>query len=171
MRQFVLMAIASLALSFSVQAQKFGYVDSQALLMEMEEVKAAESNLKAFRDIKQKAFEEKIQKFQAELNELERRNAEGELTPKMIQEEQVRMQAKQEELAQEEAKIADDLSARREKEFQPIFDRVNTAIASVAKEEGMVYIFEGGAGGVILYADDSMDITDKVKSKLMASQN
>lgn len=170
MRQFFLMAIASLALTFSVQAQKFGYVDSQLLLQKLEEVKAAESNLKAFRDIQQKAFEEKIQKFQAELAELERRNAEGELTPKMIQEEQVKMQAKQQELADEESKIAQNLAERREKEFQPIFDRVNNAIQSVAKQEGLIYVFDSAPGGVILYADESMDITAKVESQLLASQ-
>jgi outer membrane protein len=49
--------------------------------------------------------------------------------------------------------------------MQPILDKVNEAIQSVAKEQGFHYIFDANSG-VILYADESTDVTNLVKAKL-----
>ena len=49
----------------------------------------------------------------------------------------------------------------------PILDEVRNAIAAVAKENGYSYIFDGSPGvGVLLYADDSTNVTGLVKAKL-----
>ncbi len=166
MRNLFLVAILLFAGALSVQAQKFGYVNSEQLLSEMEEMKAAESDLIAYRDQQQKLFQTKIEAFQAEVQKFQADQEAGNLTPKQVQETGAKLQAKQETLGQEEQKISEQLQQRRQEKIQPIFDKVNTAIASIAKEDELTYVFDGSTGGVILYADESADITTKVKTKL-----
>ncbi len=166
MRNALFVALLCLAAGFSVQAQKFGYVYSEELLTSLEEMKAAETDLTAYSTQQQKLFQDKVKKFQDELAELQRKNEAGEMTPKQLQEAQTSVQAKQEELGAEEQKIAEAIQKQRATKIQPIFDRVNKAIADVAKEDQLTYVFDGSAGGVILYAEDSMNITEKVKAKL-----
>lgn len=168
MRSFFLAVVLLFAGALSLQAQKFGYVDSEALLSEMDEMKAAETDLVAFRDQKQKLFQTKIESFQAEVQQFQADQQEGKLTPIQIQEKTTALEAKQQSLAQEEQTISQDLQKRRQEKIQPIFDKVNQAIEAVAKEDALTYVFDGTQGGVILYADDSADITSKVKSKLAA---
>ena len=166
MRQSLLIALLCLAAAFSVQAQKFGYVYSEELLAGLDEMKSAESELTTFRDQQQKLFQSKIESFQAEVKKFQDDQAAGNLTPKQIQETQTRLQAKQEELGNEEQRIAEAIQKRRAEQIQPIFDKVNSAISAVAKEDQLTYVFDGSAGGVILYAEDSMNITSKVQQKL-----
>jgi len=169
MRNAILITLCCFATAFStLQAQSFGYVNSQELLAGMEEVKAAESNLVGFRDQKQKLLQMEIEKFQQELATLEQRNAAGELTPKQIEEEQVRMQTEQQRIGKMETDMGQEIATRREKEFQPIFDKVNEAIEKIAKEKSYQYVFDAAAGGVILYADEKMDLTAEVKAALAA---
>lgn len=169
MRNAILITLCCFLTAFStIQAQSFGYVNSQELLQGLEEVKAAESNLVGFRDQKQKMLQMEIEKFQQQLATLEKRNAEGDLTPKQIEEEQARMQTEQQRIGKMEADMGQEIAARREKEFQPIFDKVNAAIEQVAKAKSCQYVFDASAGGVILYADESMNLTAEVKT-VMAS--
>ncbi len=166
MRNLFLVALLFVAGAFTAQAQKFGYVNSESLLSQMEDMKAAESDLVAYRDQQQKLFQTKVESFQAEVAELQRKNEAGEMTPKQLQEAQTRLQTKQETLGTEEQTISESLQKRRQDKIQPIFDKVNKAIEAVAKEDQLTYVFDGSTGGVILYADESSDITTKVKAKL-----
>ncbi len=165
-RTLTLLAACFVLAAVSAQAQKIGYVNSQLLLADMPEVKAAETDLVSYREQQEKLLKTKIEGFQTELAELERKNTEGELTPKQIQEEQTRMQTKQQEIQQFEASVNEQLAKRREEKFQPVFDRVNSAIAEIAKADNYQYVFDMAAGGVILYADESMDLTSKVKTEM-----
>ena len=59
------------------------------------------------------------------------------------------------------------LGDKREALLAPILEQVKTAIDAVAKENGYTYIFDGSPGvGVILYADESTNVTALVKTKL-----
>ncbi|MBO4739992.1 MAG: OmpH family outer membrane protein, partial [Bacteroidales bacterium] len=49
--------------------------------------------------------------------------------------------------------------------LQPIKDRVEKAIAEVAKENGYSYVFDSGLG-VLLYQDESDNIFELVKKKI-----
>ena len=169
MRNVLLLTLCCFATTFSsLQAQSFGYVNSQELLAGMDEVKAAESNLVGFRDQKQKMLQMEIEKFQQEVTTLEKLNAEGGMSPKELEVAQARMQTEQQRIGKMEADMGQEIAARREKEFQPIFDKVNSAIEKVAKEKSYQYVFDAAAGGVILYADENMDLTADVKTAMAA---
>ena len=147
----------------SLQAQKFGYVNSQAILAEMPEVKQAEANLEALQKQLQKKLQDSMTKLQQDYVTVQQRVERGELSPKQQEEEAKKLQDRQNQLAQEEQNMVQQIQKKRADELNPILEKVNTAIAEVAKENGYQFIFEQG---VLLYFEESQDVSDLVKAKL-----
>ena len=148
-----------------VYAQKFGYLNSAALLAEHPQVKAADSELEALQKQLSSQLQKKVDALKANYAELDGKQKNGTITPKDFQDQLKKLQEKELELGQEEQSLQSQLIKKREELYQPIIDKVNEAIESVAKEGGFNYIFDQSAG-VILYADESQDVSAQVKGKL-----
>jgi outer membrane protein len=154
-------------LSVSLNAQKFGYVDSGAILEVMPEVKEAESNLEALGKQLQAKGEKMMQDFQLKYQDLQKRVQAGDITPKDQEAESVKLEEERNKIVQYDQDMQKQLSDKRESLLTPILDKVKNAINEVAKENNYTYIFDGSPGvGVILYADESTDVTNLVKTKL-----
>ncbi len=147
------------------QAQKFGYVNSAAILTDMPEMKQMQSTLKAYESILKKDGEAKVAAFQQKQAAAAKKKGEGEMAPKEEETVTTELQKMQEELYAYGQKMEADMAEKQQKEMEPILSKVNTAIQDVAKEGGFQYIFDAQSG-VILYADESTDVTTLVKAKL-----
>lgn len=149
--------------AISVKAQKFGYVNSQEILANMPEVKQAEATLEALQKQLQKKLQDGMTKLQQDYVVIQQKVERGELSPKQQEEEAKKLQDRQTQLAQEEQGMVEQIQKKRSDELSPILEKVNKAIADVAKEDGYQFIFEQG---VLLYYDESQDVSAKVKAKL-----
>ncbi|MBK9338659.1 MAG: OmpH family outer membrane protein [Lewinellaceae bacterium] len=49
--------------------------------------------------------------------------------------------------------------------YKPILERVNTAMQDVAKENAYLIVFDSSTQ-ILLYGDESLDVTPLVKAKL-----
>lgn len=148
----------------SLFAQKFGHVDSQAIMQGMPEVSKVSGELEA----KAKEYENELQGMQKEfqtryeeyeksastMNDTKRKEVETELQ-QMNQKIQDTYQAHQQELAK-----------LQQEKFQPIQNKIITAINNVGKAGGYVYIMDKSAG--IPYISDTLskDVTSEVKAEL-----
>jgi outer membrane protein len=150
---------------FSLQAQKFGFLNSAALLQEMPEVKEAEANLETLQKQLQARGQKLLEEFQTKYADLERRHNEGGIAPKDLEAEAQKLREEEANLGKYEQDMQRQILEKREALLQPILDRVNAAIKALAEEENYTYIFDSSSG-VLLYADDSTDVTAKVKAKL-----
>ena len=159
------LALAIILCVSQVQAQKFGYLNSAALLSEMAEVKQADANLETLQKQLQKQLQKSIEDLQGEYLELQKKEKRGELSPKQIQEEAAKLKTKEEGLAKSEQGMVQQMQEKRESLLKPILDRVNKIISQVATENGYDYIFDSSVG-MILYADEKYDVTSLVKAKL-----
>ncbi|MBK9982596.1 MAG: OmpH family outer membrane protein [Saprospiraceae bacterium] len=165
--KYTLMLVLAVTFCVSAEAQKIGYVDSGSLLEMMPKVKEAESNLETLGKQLQAKGQKMMTDYQTKAQDLQRRVQAGDIAPK-DQDAQVAM------LKDDEAKIQQfdqdmqkQLSDKREALLAPILNEVKTAIQTVAKENGYTYIFDGSPGvGVLLYADETTNITAQVKAKL-----
>jgi len=165
--KYAVLLVISLAFVQWTSAQKFGFLNSAALLQEMPEVKEAEANLETLQKQLQARGEKMLQEFQASYIELERKNNQGEISPIELEEQTQLLKTKETEIAQFEQNMQRQIMEKREQLLQPILDRVNEALKEVAQEEGYAYIFDASPGnGILLYADQSTDVMDKVKLKL-----
>ena len=165
--RYSLATIVGTLLSISVSAQKFGYVNSGAILEAMPAVKEAESNLEALGKQLQAKGEKMMQDFQLKYQDLERKVQAGEITPKDQETQTAALETERNAILQYDQDMQKQLTDKREALLTPILDQVKNAITAVAKENSYTYIFDGSPGvGVILYADESTDVTSMVKAKL-----
>lgn len=163
--KYLALSLFTLFLAGKADAQKFGYLNSKALLAEMPEVKQANSNLEALQKQLQKRGQQMLQTLQTNYQELQRKEQQGELSPKQLEEEAKLLKQKEEELGKFEQDMQKQLVEKENQLLQPILEKVNTAIRAVASENGFTYIFDASLG-FILYADESTDVTNLVKAKL-----
>lgn len=156
---------ALLITAVSVNAQKFGYVNSAQLLAELPAVKAADSQLETYQQQLMSSGEAMVKKLETKVQAYSKEAQEGLLS-------QVQMQKKEEELGAEQAKIQqyevevqNKILAKREELYKPILDKVKVALEAVGKEQGYTMIFDSSAG-TILHANDSENVMDIVKTKM-----
>lgn len=154
-----------LAGATQADAQKFGYCNSIALMSQLAEVKQAESDLQGFQAQLNKKGQLMVKEFQDKYAELQRKKEQGTVAPKDYDEQMAKLQQEQNAIDDFAQKMQADLAKRREEAFKPILDKVNAAMKAVATEKGFVYVFDSSTQ-VILYADESLDVTELVKAKL-----
>lgn len=167
MKYALLMAFGLIASISSAQAPKFGFVNSGAILEAMPQVKEAESNLEALGKQLQAKGEKMMQDFQLKYQELQRKVDAGEITPKAQEAESAALEEQRNTIMAYDQDMQKQLADKRDSLLSPILAQIKTAIDAVAKDNGFTYIFDGSPGvGVILYADESTNITALVKTKL-----
>ena len=169
MKEFILKTgiLAAVLLMFAghVNAQKFGYVNSALVLSEMPEMKQLQSSLEAFQKVKQKEGEAKMKAFEQKRAAAAQKKEAGSMAPVEEQQVMAELQKMQEELYQFSANAEKEVAEKQQKDMEPILTKVNDAINAVAKEGSFQYIFDAQSG-VILYADESSDVTELVMAKL-----
>lgn len=146
-------------------SQKFGYCNSSALLTSIPDMKQADSELKSFQTQLTKKGQEMVKALQDKAADLKRKEELGTISPKDLETQNAKLAEEQDAIAKYEQDVYQKLSEKREQLFSPILDRVNKAMADVAKDNGFVFVFDTNSN-VVLYAHESLDVTALVKAKL-----
>ena len=145
--------------------QKFAYINSQAILGNLPEVKQANANIETFRNQLISLGQKKLEALQKKYKDLEQKQQRGELSPKQLEAESQKLKADEEKLNKFDQESQQRIMEKSEELLKPIRDKVQKVIDDVARENGYEFIFDASMG-FILYADKSTDISDKVKIKL-----
>jgi outer membrane protein len=163
MKKVILMLM--LFAPLSIFAQKFGHIDSQALISSLPEAIRVQGELEALG----KQYEAELTSMQ---NELQRKAEEYDKTRSTMN---ATKQAETEQSLQEmynkiQQAASDNQQAfnkAQQEKLGPILDRVRVAIENVAKKGGYIYIMEQSAGQPI-YVNTTLstDITSEVKAEL-----
>lgn len=164
MKKFFLLTLGLLFATIGF-SQKFGYCNSTALLTEIPEVKAADSDLQAFQTQLTKRGQEMVKALQDKAADLERKKQQGAISPKDLETQAAKLQEEEAAIVKYEQEVYEKLAQKREELYKPILEKVNTAMADVAKENQFMFVFDLGTR-VLLYADESLDVTKLVKTKL-----
>ena len=146
-------------------AQKFAYINSAEILTTMPEIKAADAEVESYQSILRKQGQQMVQDLKAKYDALDERDKRGELSPKMKNDEVESLKIEEQKLGEAQQNMSKQLQDKRHDLYQPILDKVNKAIDEIAKEAGYQFVFDTSTG-ILLYADPTQDISEKVKSKL-----
>ncbi len=146
-------------------SQKFGYCNSSALLASIPEVKQADSELKSFQTQLQKKGQEMVKALQDKAAELKRKEEQGDISPKDLATQNAKLEEEQGKIAEYEQEVYNKLAEKRDALFSPILERVNKAMAEVAKVQGFMFVFDTNSNA-LLYAHESLDVTALVKAKI-----
>jgi len=158
--------------SFAQSTQKIGYVDSQVILTQFSESIKAQGDLDALtkklteqRDSIQAALQQSFADYQkqAETMPADKKAAAEQALVKM---ENDFRRWSQEKLGQGTGEIY----KRQEELFTPIKAKVYAAIEKVAQDEKMQFVFDKSGDIILLYADNSFDITFKVLDRLRTNK-
>ena len=146
----------------NAQTLKFAHINSQALIAAMPESKAAETEIQK----QAKGLEDQLASMQKELQ-----SKYTELTEKSDSLTDIVRQAKIEDFQNLQQRIESfnsmaqqQLQKKQGELMQPIFAKAKSTIETVAKEQGVLYVFDEEA--VLYKSDDSIDLLPIVKTKL-----
>ena len=152
--------------SFIMNAQevKFGHIDSRELLMSMPESDSAQVKIQTLSE----DYQQQLEEMNVELNKkyddyLQKRNTFTEL---IRQTKEADIQEMQQRISNFEQMAQQDLQSQQQRLMQPILEKANNAVKSVAEENGFIYIFDIGSGNPVYWSDQSVDILPLVKTKL-----
>jgi len=167
-KTFIILASMVLALAGGfAQAQnlKIGYVDSQSVLDKLDEVKAANDQLRTFASIKDKELKSEAESFQIKVQEFQK-NAPG-MTPQMQSATQKELEGLQEKIQAKQQQAQTDVANREKQLFEPIQKRVQEAIKQIATDGGYTYVLDKQ---VLFHSPSADDLSDAVVQKLQASK-
>lgn len=168
-----------LAMSFvgvsSANAQqqdlKIGYVNPQAILNKMPEMKAVQQRLQNFIEKKRKEFTSKQQEFQQQVSEYQQKQSVISDSAKRKEEE--RLGKLNAELQQFQSQIQQEIQQKQQELVSPLLEQINTAIGTVAKNKGLTYVINSTTSQgdmIVLYASPEAqkkyNITDEVMAEL-----
>jgi outer membrane protein len=168
MKKIMMFGIVLVALSLctSLQAQKFGHLNSGNLLQALPEVKAADSQLSVFRDQLIKKGEDMAKVFQTKLEDYLKKAESGELSKVQMQEQENALQKERETIMNYEQEVIAKVQQKRQELLNPILQKVETAIQAVGKEGAYTFIFDTSLINTILFASESDDVEPLVRKKL-----
>jgi outer membrane protein len=166
MKQLILILLLAV-LSTAAFSQKVGYLNSGMVMSAMPEVMAANSELEVFQKQYENRIKAMVEDYQKKGMELQRRIQAGEVAPKAQEEEIAKLQAEEEKIGALEQEMRQKINEKQEALVAPLIKRMQDGIDAIAKEEGLLYVLDASPGnGVLLYADPSLDVTEKVMAKM-----
>lgn len=166
MRKLLTLIILAACIGFASSAygQKIAFVNSSLILQDMPRVKQAESELDVLKTQLQKQYQGEVTKWQGKLQDLQRKEKQGEISPKMLQDEAKVLEDEQQDLLKKEQEMLTQLQKKENELLQPILNDVNDAIKKVAEANGYQAVFD--ATPALLYIDPVIDISELVRGEL-----
>jgi len=153
--------------AFAQQAAKFGYVDTDYILGQIPEYKAAQSELDKTSINWQKEIETKFQEIDKLFKALQ---ADAILlTDDMKKKRENEIMNKENEvkaLQKQRFGVDGELFKKRQELVKPIQDKIYNAIKVVAEKKGFGFILDKSGQVSILYANSKYDISDEVLVQL-----
>jgi outer membrane protein len=163
MKKITFLALLSILTLSTIAQNKFGYIDSQELLMLMPERKTAETEVQNFA----KSLEAQLGSMTAEYqqNVQEYQTNESTYTDLVKQDKVAEITSLEQRIQAFQQNAQQSLQTKEQELLEPILTKARKAIEDVATEGGYTYIFDKSIGS-ILYAKENENILSLVKKKL-----
>lgn len=164
-------AATAILLAFASHAQdtqKLGYADTDYILSQMPEAKKVETDLQAHGAQLEATLKAKAQDYEKKLADYQANYTKW--VDAIVKDKQAELQALQQAFTKFQQDAESSFAKKQQDLMTPLYDKVGTAIADVAKENGYSFIITlnaaGGSGSVLLYKDPQFDISNLVLKKM-----
>ena len=163
MKKITLLTLLGFLTLTSLSQNKFGYIDSQELLILMPERKIAETEIQTFA----KSLEGQLASMTAEYQEgvQEYQSNEATYSDLVKQDKVAEISGLEQRIQAFQQNAQQSLQEKEQELLEPILSKARKAIEDVATEGNFTYIFDKSQGS-ILYAKESENILALVKKKL-----
>ncbi len=164
---FLTLLVVLLVSSFTVQAQKLGYVDSDYILKNIPEYQDAQTQIDDFSKQYQAEIEEKYAKVEKMYKAYQ---ADAMLLPddmkRLREEEIVKAEKEAKDFQKTRFGTEGDLFKKRQELVKPIQEKVFNAIEDIATKKNYAIIFDKASGPVLMYVSSKLDISDEVLEQI-----
>lgn len=165
---FVILVLFFSITVFAQSSANIGYVDSEIILNQYPAAIKAQGDLDALTnkwssqvDSMTLAYQQAISDYQKQ-QETMPEDKKLEAQQRIVGMEQQIMDFRRQKFSQGTGEIFQE----QERIFAPIKEKIYGAIETVAKEEGLQFVFDKSGDILLLYADSAFDVTYKVLDKL-----
>jgi outer membrane protein len=148
----------------TAQTPKFGHIDLQALIQLMPERATAETEFNKFQSDLEEIFGEMQKDLQTKMAEFEKLDTDASEIKKNAKVAEI--QDMQQRIQNYQQTANAQLQQKQSELLKPVFDKAEAAISEVAKEKGLIYVFDTGTKVVLYKSSESMDVLPLVKTKL-----
>lgn len=151
------------SLSFG-QDYKFGHIESQRIIVLMPEYTEASDSLQAVRT----KYDEQAERMQVEINRKynELVEQQNELDSLILESMFTEVQSMQERLQNFQMQAGQKLRTLEANLLQGVMGKLDEAVAEVAKELELMYVFDTSQRNPVYTSDQSIDVGPMVKEKL-----
>jgi outer membrane protein len=159
---FILFAgVANVAMA---QAPKFGHIDIQQLIQVMPESTSARANLEKTAT----ELEEMLGTMQTEFQNMYKdfQDKQETMSDLVKQAKYEDIQAKQQRIETFRTQSEQQLQQKQQDLMKPIISKADSSIAVVAKEQGLIYVFDVSSRVVLYKSNQSVDVLPLVKKKM-----
>jgi outer membrane protein len=161
--RFLIPLLFITAFSFAQSAAKFGYVDTDYILSQIPEFKAAQSEL----DKTSVGWQKDIDGKYAEIDKLYKAYQADAilLTEEMKKKRENEIVSREKEVQDLQKKrfgVDGELFKKRQELVKPIQDKVYNAIKTIAEKKGLGFVLDKSGQVSILYANNKYDISDDI---------
>ncbi|HEY0739831.1 MAG TPA: OmpH family outer membrane protein [Chryseosolibacter sp.] len=150
-----------------VEAQRFGYIDTDFILNKMPEYKKAQSEIDELSAAWEKEVQDMAKKIEAMYSAYQAEQVL--LTEEMKGERTSAIQKKEAELKEYQKKVfgfGGLFFLKKQELIKPIQDKVWDAVDKVAKQNNLAIVFDKAGELVMIYTDPRFDYTDFVLDEL-----
>ena len=164
MMKKITLLLVLFAVAITVNAQKFGHITAEALLQVMPEYDSAQTKLADLN----RTYELEIERIQVEINKKieEFQNTMDSMSELMKETKASEIQDMQTRLQSFAQTAQQDLQQQQMALIQPIMEKARTAIADVAEELGLLYVFDMSQGNPVYASEESVDMLPLVQTNL-----
>lgn len=141
--------------------QKIAYANQDSVLFSMPEFKEQQKNLESYGKQLREALESKAKALEGKYAEFEKSAANW--IPEVVEEKKKEIGRLQQEYQEFQQNSQLRLGQKQEELFNPLVLKLQKAINEIAKAEGYHLVLNNAS---LLYADSTIDITEKVIKKL-----
>ncbi|WP_160136274.1 OmpH family outer membrane protein [Chryseobacterium sp. c4a] len=172
---FFIAAGLTLTANVANAQQKIGNINTDEVFNSLPELKAAGETVNSLTKTKQAEIDKIINEYQTKLKTAQDKEktlteANRAALTKELEAAQAELDILAKKIEDTRAQAAKEISTKQSELYAPLQQKVKTAIAAVAKEKSLNYVFDISArGSNLVYTEGGEDITDQVKVKLGAS--
>lgn len=167
-RSTLILGILLLASSAFAQQKpiKIGYTNIDYILSLMPETKQVEAEYNAYQTQIENQLQSKVKEFQTKGQKFQQEAAS--MTDVIRADKQAELQNLQASIERFQRDAQTSLNKKQADLFQPLFDKIGTAINAVSEENNYTHILSSGTPGmdILLYASEDYDISNLVFKKL-----
>lgn len=166
-RRIFAVLLVGLVFGSTLQAQRFGIVDTDLVLAKIPEYAKAQQQL----DQLSRTWEGEIQSLVSEADALRQSyEAEKVLLTEEMREQRLKAIKDKEEEAKNKQQLyfgsKGKLYTKRQELIKPIQDKIYNAVQEVARKKNLDVVFDKGGSLVTLFVDERVDISEDVLAKL-----